>query len=120
MKKTEKIKVKGCIYCPFRNYSYDDFAIGDPETHECNILKEKWHKNLIENRLNTLVDYFIDFNSSGKIKSKNKKTLDNCPLLSNDFVISFSNDEKSKKPSPPPPPENRILKEGKIPKPPKK
>ena len=118
-------KIKGCIDCPFRNYQYDDFAIGNPVTNHCNILKEKWAKDVLDNKKNIPVNYLINFKNSGKVKSKNKKTLDNCPLLSNDFLISLKKENNeccgtckcdNIKPSPPPPPPNRILKEGEVPR----
>lgn len=94
MKKVKDIIIKGCIDCPFKNYEYNDFALGDPETYSCNLLKEEWAKRFIDNKNtnNFSVDYFINFTTRGKIKSKNKKTLDNCPLLEKDIKINLKDE----------------------------
>lgn len=91
MKKVKDIIIRGCIDCPFKNYEYNDFAMGDPETHSCNLLKEEWAKRVVESK-NINIDYFINFTTRGKIKSKNKKTLDSCPLLEKDIKINLKDE----------------------------
>jgi hypothetical protein len=92
MKSKILIKVDNCNNCPFRNYNYDDFAMGDPETHSCNILQKEWLSNMMKNNIVTSINYFINFYKNGNVKSKNKRTLDNCPLLTENLNIEL--DEK--------------------------
>ena len=86
IKKT--IEVENCHDCPFKNYSYDDFALGDSETHSCILLMREWTTQLIDGHL-IQSNYFINFYKNGNVKSKNKKTLDNCPLLEQDINVSL-------------------------------
>ena len=87
--KNKTIEVKNCQNCPFRNYSWDDFALGDSESHHCNLLKEGWYEELIQSKKLPHMDYFIHFYKNGNVKSKNKKTLDNCPLLQLDINVTL-------------------------------
>ena len=82
-----EIKVTGCQNCPFMNSCYDDFAMGDPNTYHCNILQGEWRSHIVKNNSLHLMDYFISFYKNGNVKSKNKKTLDNCPLLQDSINI---------------------------------
>lgn len=118
----KNIEIKGCINCPFKNYTFDDFALGDPETHTCNLLRESWSKDMVNSNISS-INYIIKFTNKGKVKSKNKKTLDDCPLLEGDYVVSLKKEccgkcKCSEKDKPLPPP-NRVFSEGQIPKPPK-
>ena len=85
--KTKEIKITNCQDCPFKNYSYDDFALGDSESYHCNLLQQTWKEDFIESGKVGKMDYFIYFYKNGKVKSKNKKTLDRCPLLNNDIKV---------------------------------
>ena len=87
--KTKEVEVNGCSDCPFRNYSYDDFSLGDAESHHCNILQQAWREEFVINGKVGKMDYFIYFYKNGNVKSKNKKTLDSCPLLNNNIKVSL-------------------------------
>lgn len=89
MKKSITLEVPHCNECPFENYSYDDFALGDAESHHCNLLKRDWNEELIRTGKLPHMEYFIFFYKNGNVKSKNKKTLNNCPLLSHDINVSI-------------------------------
>jgi hypothetical protein len=82
------MEVSSCHDCPFRNYSYDDFALGDAESHSCILLQREWMYNAVEGNL-THANYFINFFKNGNVKSKNKRTLNNCPLLETDFSVTL-------------------------------
>jgi hypothetical protein len=88
MKNKTTIEVTTCWDCPFRNTDYDDFALGDRDSHVCTILEKNWITNIINDNMNH-IDYFIVFFKNGNVKSKNKKTLDNCPLLKQNINISL-------------------------------
>lgn len=74
------IKVNSCTGCPFYQVNYDDFALGYAWTHTC---------GLILNTCNGEINYFIDFYKNGNVKSKNRKTLDNCPLLKENINVEY-------------------------------
>lgn len=88
MKKTTT-EVTSCHDCPFKNYSYDDFSLGNPESHACIPLRNNWIYKIVEGNQPTTANYFIDFYKNGNVKSRNKKTLDNCPLLEQDINVSL-------------------------------
>ncbi len=85
----KKIGVTSCDECPFMNYSYDDFAIGDSNSYSCNLLKMDWTEDGVIRKIPANHDYFIKHFKNGNIKSTNKKTLDNCPLLNNNLKITL-------------------------------
>ena len=84
-----KIEVNTCNNCPFMNYQFDDFSLGDYETYSCNLLQREWTADLIKTNKVSEANYFIKFYKNGNIKSKNKKTLDNCPLLEQNININY-------------------------------
>lgn len=86
--KKKIIEVDTCHECPFKNYSYDDFSMGDMETHSCILLMREWTTHIIDGHP-VQCDYFIKFFKNGNVKSKNKKTLDNCPLLVHEINVSL-------------------------------
>ena len=61
------IETKGCIGCPFYTSYMDSW---DDAIDQCTLIYHQKGEN-----------YFIDYYKNGNVKSKNKKTLDNCPLL---------------------------------------
>lgn len=87
--KNKTIKVESCHDCPFKNYSYDDFSLGDPHSHHCNLLQQDWRDEMDRTGKYSTLEYFIFFYKNGKVKSKNRKTLDNCPLLEQGFDVSL-------------------------------
>lgn len=86
LKDDMNIKVENCKNCPFYQYQYDDWAIGNPETHTCKILQDKYFSKMDLSKPN---DYFIKFDKKGNVKSKNKETLDNCPLLKENINVEL-------------------------------
>lgn len=86
MKINTEIKIDTCNNCPFMNYHFDDFSF---ETYSCNLLQREWSANLIKTNTVSEANYFIKFYKNGNIKSKNKKTLDNCPLLTQNININY-------------------------------
>lgn len=86
----EKIILNDCKNCPFMVYEYDDFSIGDPETYSCNLLRKRWKDDISTDNIYKPINFFIKLYKNGNIKSKNKKTLDNCPLLENEIIIKLN------------------------------
>jgi hypothetical protein len=77
------ITVNNCNNCPLRSYHFDDFAMGDMEVFMCDLIQYKnrgsgWNENS---------NPYIKFFKNGKVKSANKRTLDNCPLLTSEINI---------------------------------
>ena len=87
--KRKIIQVENCHDCPFRNYSYDDFALGDAESHHCNLLQRDYTEQFTKGAKVGRANYFIHFYKNENVKSKNRKTLDNCPLLEQDINVSL-------------------------------
>lgn len=65
-----EIKVKNCQECPFCEYHYDDFSLGDSEWYNCALLK--FLKK----------DYFLE-------KKKLNKIHKTCPLKESSFLIKL-------------------------------
>jgi len=65
-----EIKVKNCQECPFCEYHYDDFALGDSELYICGLLKY----------LNQ--DYFLE-------KEKLEEVHTTCPLKQSSYLIKL-------------------------------
>jgi hypothetical protein len=89
MKKEFKIETESCNDCPFMQYQFDDFAMGDLETYSCNLLRREHMKSYVSTNKVSHLSYFIKFFKNGNVKSKNKNTLDNCPLLTQDINVSL-------------------------------
>lgn len=83
------IEIQSCQDCPMKNYSYDDFSMGDYESHSCILLQQEWSTTIWQSSIIPPANYFINFYKNGNVKSKNKKTLDNCPLLNQDINITL-------------------------------
>lgn len=64
------IKVTGCVDCPFRNYDYDEWAVGMDTVETC-MLKQHIDPSSSE--------YFIDVYRSSH-EEKELKTPEWCPL----------------------------------------
>ena len=89
MKKENNIEVTSCNDCPFMQYQFDDFAMGDLETYSCNLLRMERMKSYVSTNKVSHLNYFIKFFKNGNVKSKNKNTLDNCPLLTQNINVTL-------------------------------
>lgn len=76
------IEIIGCNDCPFNSHSYNSW---DESINTCELLLYIKHKNRDDSR----GQYFIDYYKNGNVKSKNKKTLDNCPLINEELTIKL-------------------------------
>ena len=80
------MEIKGCLDCPFNSHSYNSW---DESVNTCELLLYNRRKE----RILTGANYFIDFYKNGNIKSKNKRTLDYCPLLNEELTIKLKNEK---------------------------
>ena len=76
------MEIKGCLDCPFNSHSYNSW---DEDINTCELLLYNRNKE----RMRTRGNYFIDFYKNGNVKSKNKKTLDVCPLLKEELCLKL-------------------------------
>lgn len=66
---------EGCKDCPFRSYHHYVHELGDQDINYCELIRFG-NKNTI-----LFETGFIGFTPKGNVRSKNKLTLDNCPIL---------------------------------------
>lgn len=76
-----EIKVTKCMDCPFLKSYYDNM---DEINYECNLLIREYNEV-------SWVFYDIEIDNKNNVNSKNKKTLDNCPLLKENIIVSYGN-----------------------------
>ena len=74
-------EITGCKNCPFK---VTDIDIMENPCDTCNLI---YSKMLKDKKVLPFEEYFIPFTKKGIVKSKNKLTLNNCPLLKEHLLI---------------------------------
>ena len=82
------IKIEKCQNCPFFTTEWDEFDMsGQYYFYGCNFLKHKYLDEMKAGNKQSI--HNIQLYKNGNVKSKNKKTLDNCPLLKENINITL-------------------------------